>query len=321
MAANTEYVGGMIAAKENRLLKERIYRMCEVNLSDAFRMLQESSFGAGETVSSVYEYEKLILADEADTDAFIREYSPRKAMSEYLLSQRDFHNAKAIVKARYMGESYETFLAPRGMVEISEIEKAVEEGNFSRLPEDLGLAVTEATEYLLGDDVNGAEIGIIFDKAYFSHILKACRKERLLKKFISVKADMQNVLTAFRYGDIDRAKEAFVPGGKLTETEIETIISPDENGKVRVREDLEKFVQSCRKARAEGKPFSEAENMLSSFEEDSFYEKRYELKSAEPFLYYVFRRRAENENVRVIFVCLLNGFKEDDIKARLRASM
>ena len=39
----------------------------------------------------------------------------------------------------------------------------------------------------------------------------------------------------------------------------------------------------------------------------------------QPFLYYVFRRRAENADVRILFVCLLAGMKDYEIKARLRS--
>ena len=58
--------------------------------------------------------------------------------------------------------------------------------------------------------------------------------------------------------------------------------------------------------------------MLASCEAEYFAARRFELKKSEPFLYYAFRRRIENENVRILFVCLLAGMKEDEIKKRLR---
>ena len=46
--------------------------------------------------------------------------------------------------------------------------------------------------------------------------------------------------------------------------------------------------------------------------------KKYELDKDEPFVYYVYRRRIENANVRIVFACLLAGLNEQAIKARLR---
>lgn len=59
--------------------------------------------------------------------------------------------------------------------------------------------------------------------------------------------------------------------------------------------------------------------LRDSYETDFFAERKYELEKNQPFLYYVFRRRAESENVRIIFVCLLAGMRESEIKKRLRA--
>ena len=50
-----------------------------------------------------------------------------------------------------------------------------------------------------------------------------------------------------------------------------------------------------------------------------FAERKYELEKTEPFLYYVYRRRLECANVRIVFACLLAGVSEAEIKKRLRA--
>ena len=64
---------------------------------------------------------------------------------------------------------------------------------------------------------------------------------------------------------------------------------------------------------------TEAERELASLEFDFLDVKKYELKATQPFLYYVFRRRAENQNVRIVFACRLAGLGEQEIKRRLRA--
>ena len=98
MAKDTLYTNGVIAAREKYLLKDKILKLCDLDAEEALRAVCESGFGKNAEVASVYEYEKLVAADEAAIDGFIREYSPSRAEAEYLLTGRDFHNAKAAVK-------------------------------------------------------------------------------------------------------------------------------------------------------------------------------------------------------------------------------
>ena len=126
MAVDLSYTEGVIAAKDKYLLKDKILRLCEMTADDAFRSLLEYGFGGGaETTSSVFDYEKLIQAEEMALDGFILQYAPTKADAEYLLSPRDFHNAKALMKAKLLGADAEKMLASEGLIPISVLSAAV----------------------------------------------------------------------------------------------------------------------------------------------------------------------------------------------------
>lgn len=113
MAVDALFTDGIIAVREKLLLKDKIVRMCELSADDAFRMLAESGFGGAEA-ADVTQVEELVAADERAIDAFVREYAPSQTELHYLLGPRDFHNAKALVKAEALGISAEKLLAPRG---------------------------------------------------------------------------------------------------------------------------------------------------------------------------------------------------------------
>lgn len=100
MATDVLYTDGVIAAREKYLLKDKLVKLCESGPEDALRAVTESGFGKGTEIVSVYDYEKLVAADEAAIDAFILEYSPSEAEKTYLLAPRDFHNLKALLKDR-----------------------------------------------------------------------------------------------------------------------------------------------------------------------------------------------------------------------------
>lgn len=329
MAKDVLYTNGTIAVKEKYLLKEKIFRFCEMTAEDAFRSLLESGFGNGAEALSVYDYEALTAEEEKSLDDFIREYAPSEAEAEYLLAPRDFHNAKALLKAEYLGLDAEKMLAPEGRVPVSRISLCLKNGDFSPLGKELGGAMNEAASLFKEEeedgeerkDVSGAAIGGIFEKALYRHLSAVCSKSGLLKKLLSAKADMTNVITALRSSEKEYAERMYVGGGRLTEKQLSKLF--DKEGE-RAEHALDKtpyeaFYRKCFEAKKAGLPLTEGERILESFETDFFAAKKYELEKNQPFLYYVFRRRAETENIRIVFVCLLAGMREQEIKKRLRA--
>ena len=321
MGKDLTYTNGVIAVREKYLLKDKILKLCETGAEDALRSLLESGFGKGVEISTVYDYEKLVAADERSIDEFIREYAPSKAEMEYLLSPRDFHNAKALIKAVYLSLDIEKLLAPNGLVPAEKILQCIKDNALQPLNERLQEAIREAAKLFEEDKASGAEIGIIFEKAQFAHLSAACSKNPLLKRLIATKADMTNILTALRSDSRDYAEKCFVSGGKLTKDRLLKLFEED---KARVALGFKdtpyyEFVKSCLDAKAALLPLTQAEKIAESYEAEYFNAKKYELKRSQPFLYYVFRRRVENANVRILFVCLLSGMREQDIKRRLRA--
>ncbi len=323
MALDVMYTNGVIAAREKYLLKDKISRFAELSAEEAFRALVESGYGGGETVSSVYDYEKLVAQEERLVDEFILEYAPSEAERTYFLSPRDFHNVKALLKAAYLNESAEKMLAPDGEIPVKDLEKAVKEKDFSAFKEsnpELYEATRKALTAFEKENVSGAEIGEIFERANAERLYKIAGKNRALKKLLERKIDMINLLTAFRAGEEEIAKSKYLPCGKLDVKTLGLVFDENQENaeKAFKNTDYAAFVSRCFTAKKKGLPLTDAEKTLDSFEADYFYEKRYELKNKEPFLYYVFRRKAENANVRIVFVCLLAGLKEQDIKRRLR---
>ena len=318
------YTNGVIAAREKYLLNDKILKLCDLNAEEALRVVSESGFGKGAEAASVYEYEKLVSADEEAIDAFIREYAPSRAEAAYLLSPRDFHNAKAAVKAKYLNLDAESMLAPAGLIPVEVVVGCVNSGEYAQLGGVLGETVKQAA-LLFSDEneaeVSGAEIGVLFEKALYKHLHEACAGNSLLKKLLATKADMTNILTALRSADSEYAAKNYVSGGKLSENQLEMLFNEDTEKAVKAFKDTPyyDFVKKCIADKAAHLPLTSAERLLESYETEYFAAKKYELQKSQPFLYYVFRRRAENANVRILFVCLLAGMKDSEIKRRLRA--
>lgn len=318
---DTAYTSGVIAVREKYLLKDKLLRLCEVTAEEAFRLLLDNGFGGGaETTASVYEYEKLLTVHERETDAFIKEYAPSQSEKSYLLSPRDFHNAKALIKANFLGENPEKMLTGAGLIEIETLSACVNGGDFSALADTpyLKTACEKATA-LLEENPSGAKVGEIFEKALYAHLFSVAKGKRNLKKMLMQKVDMLNILITYRTGDIALAKDKYLSGGTLSPSDLETLLDIEKAKAHFTKTHYAEFVKLCLFAIEKGLPFTQAEKMLDGFETEYFAKRKYELRKSEPFLYYIYRRKAENANVRIVFACLLAGLKEKEIIGRLRA--
>lgn len=321
MAIDVTYTNGVIAAKEKYLLKDKIFRFAEMTAEDAFRSLVESGFGNGVACSNAYAFESLITAEESALDEFIRTYAPSLSERRYLLSPRDFHNAKALLKATYLKSNVEKMLAPKGEIDITVLETCVKNGEFSPLKENpyLQKACEQAWELLQGENVSGAEIGLIFEKSAYEYYTTLVKKNSVLKKLHAYRADMTNILTAFRAVSQEEAEKKYLSGGKLSIKQLSKLFLEETKALEEFSTtEFKDFVADCFDAKNKGMPYSVAEKMRDGYEVAYFNEIKYDLKRNEPFLYYVFRRRMENVNVRILFVCLLAGLEESEIKKRLR---
>lgn len=310
---DSAYTNGVIAVKEKKLLKDKLVKMCSMSVDEAFRLLLDSGFGGDPSLDA----EELILADEREIDAFIREYAPADEVEEYLLSSRDFHNAKAIVKAHYLKTDPKPMLGGDGKFSAEEITRLIDTGDTEKLGKELGGAIEEAETLLEGENPSGAEAGFVFDRAQFAYLSRVLKKFGTCRRLLVRRADMTNLLTCFRAENAEEAQKFFVTGGNLSKEKLACVYEGEDAVlKAFEKSEYKDFVKKL--VAASGGGFTEAERMLESFETDFFAEKPYELSGQGNFLYYIFRRRAENENVRIVFVCLRAGLSEAEIRKRLR---
>ncbi len=313
---DSAYTNGVIAVREKRLLKDKLVKACAASEEEAMRLFFESGFGGGDFSLDA---ENAVLADERETDAFIREYAPSREAVEYLLAPRDFHNAKAVVKARYLNSDETPFVGSEGNFSLAELKKAIETGEPEPLGKELVGAIEEARALLQGESPAGAEIGFLFDKALYAYLLRVTKKNGVCRKLTVRRIDMINLLTCFRAQSAEQAEKFLIEGGLVPKEKLVTVFGGTEEAlKAFDKSEYKKFVKKLCAAREGAMPYTEAEKTLESFETDFFAEKPYELSGEGNFLYYVFRRRAENENVRIVLVGLRAGLSETEIKKRLR---
>lgn len=333
------YANGVIAAKEKYFLGDKLLRLIETDAASALRALKESGFGgendgAENANFSSDETETLIAAEEAKTNAFIREYAGSEAEKEYFLAPLDCHNVKAYFKAKLTGAEETKMLAPEGALAVKKIAEAFETEDYSLLPAYLALAVAEAEKACEGGAAGkGAEVGAAFEKALYAHLFEICKgagkARRALRGALKEKADLTNLVTALRSGSAETAAGQYVPCGALSAEDFSFCFAENTEQAEKLynkacasasgskKKTLKTVYELYRIAKESGS-VAEAEKRLAETEIRLFEARKYELSGSEPFLYYVLRRKTECANVRAAMVCLNAGMKESEIKKRLR---
>ena len=322
MVKDVTYINGVIAVKETALLGGKLIKMCSATAEEAFRTLTESGFGRGSAARSAFEYEKLLEEDLDEINSFVREYAPSEAEKAYFLAPFDFHNAKALLKSKYTGASPQPMLAPDGLIPCATIARCVENTDYSPLYGRLKEACENAEKLFSNEEkyVSGAEIGVEFSRAEYACLAESCKSNSTLEKFVVRKADMTDILSAFRSKTAEYALNNALFCGKLTKKHIEDLF---EDNAQKVLDFYKNspylgFVKICLEARENGGKLTRAELERDNAETAELSLRRHELKSKEPFIYYVLRRRAENADLRIIFVCLAAGLGEAEIISHLR---
>ena len=316
MRYDTVFTNGVVKSRERFLLGDKIERMADGTLAEAFRVLKESGFGGDAVADSDADVDLLIRAEERAVNAFIREYAPDDKTEAFLLADYDFHNAEALVKCRYAGASEEKTLGEEGVYTVEELKKVIDGEPCERKVDGILLkTVAAAVEDFSEGIANGFTVDCTFKRGLFEYMQKSARGKKL-KEILSGRADAANVSSALRSRDFTLAEKMLVAGGKLPVSHIKELCEqPYEALK---QGDFEDWIKEAVIASERAMPLTQAEKRNDDLALELLFLTRYEMIGFEPFLLYVLRRRAEIRNVRIVTVSLAAGLSPQQIRNKLR---
>lgn len=296
--------------------RERLGRMIDSGDADeALRIALESGFGGGSTS----DMEAAVVYEEQQLAGFIRDCAPSEKIKTYLLSEYDYHNAEALMKAKYLKVPTDGMLRPSGRCDVTAMREKIFKDEYCDFSAPLREALESAdSEFLNG--TGGLRINSIFTRALYRELREAARGEHPLAEICDFRIDTLNIQTALRARNLALAEEMFVPGGTLDEYLLHRICedSPEAilaDFKVSL---YQEYVGSALEALAEGRPFVDCENMADSYAVRLLKQDRFLLEGFYPFYLYCLYKANELKNVRIILVGLNNGATAGEIRGRLR---
>lgn len=159
-------------AKESNLFsQERLQRMMECNnIDDAVRILIEVNY-AGGMVGDSNNFYDLLMEEERIVTAFVREVAPENVGFECFFLRNDYHNIKALFKAKYGKiEDLTPLILPDGNFSFKELKESMESDklNFSPYLVEAVKTITRAFETGKGSP---RLIDVELDKAMYKDIV------------------------------------------------------------------------------------------------------------------------------------------------------
>lgn len=315
------FANAVAKSKEKNLFSgERLLRLIEcTSLDDAVRVLAEVNYGGGVVIDDSANFEKILKAEEALTDGFLRSLKSEGKGTECFLLVSDYHNVKAILKSIYGGAELAPMLAAEGLYDIS------------WLQEKLALDVPAINPYIDSAIIEIKKafdtkksprlIDTLIDKAMFRDIASRLADKNTdahIKKYFVSLADLTNIDSFLRVTAIGAGfgffEASFAEGGSIPIDTFQKVY----NGADGLAELVKGTPYSLFAARY-------AEGGLAGFGAardgyllDIFRAAKNDMFSAAPIAGYYLGKKQEIRMLRIALVCIKSGVSKQEIKKRMR---
>lgn len=316
------FINAVAKAKENTLFtEERLNRMANArDINEAVRILTEANYGGGLIVDDALDYEKILAAEYARLNEFLRSVPVKDIGFECFYIKSDYHNVKALLKAFYQGENAEHMLLPGGFYDIKELGEKLKLDDLNINP-----YIDEAVKEIRKTFANGVKsprlIDILLDKAMYKDIanrLASKNVDRYVKDYFTLFIDCINVSLFVRSAAIG-AKPAFfvsnfIEGGSITH---KTLI--DFYPSVQKLSEYLRYTPAGKLAqKINEKDMSSFDTARDNMLLDIFKENKHDVFSVAPSMGYYLAKINEIQTIRVVLVCIKNGVDRAEIKKRMR---
>lgn len=322
MKKDNLYVAAVCKSREKNLIgKERLDRMTDCDSGeDGLRILKEAQFGGDTQIDGAYDFEKLIAYETNSLYEFLKEYCPNDKFLRYCFAERDFHNAEVLLRSKKLRLDKSAMLLPDGYLQSEDIEKCIDDRNYSSLPKHLTYALKTTDELFENGEASGYKISDVFAKSLNDAKLYYSSFNKKLHALCVWETDAKNIAISLRSGSFDKAKDGFLKGGKLSETVLKDVFDKnfDKLSENKEFKDYTDLIDTFSRLNA-GEPLIGFEQVLNGHALKELKKDKYEVVDGiQPLILYYYYRLNEIANVRTIMVGLNNGIDKEQIKQRVR---
>ena len=314
------YAVAKIKVKENHLLTNSNLEQfaSEDSIERIVSVLREKGYDF-DMIERYEDYEIVLEKTEENLYKLVKEILEEDDIVKIFLSKNDYYNIKLALKSQIQGKEYTNKLLNSGTILKENILEIMENKEYDRLDKSMKQAIEEVIN-LYEKTKEPFIIDAILDKACFSNMKKLAQQlnNEFIVTYIEKLIDITNIKTFFRIRKIYKDKyileASYIEGGKISlNTFIENLEEDEQNLKYKFigfSDTIEQAIYNY--------------NNLDKFCDNYImnYMKNAKLKSLtiEPILAYIYAKKTEFKNIRIVFTGKLNNICTEKIKERLRES-
>ena len=326
---DTDYleISARIKAMENSLLtRERMELLLGAHSDEeAARILQECGYPA----FSADRPEEMDAALSAAREATLEDLGAGVPDSRYLdifKLKYDYHNAKAILKARAVGTDPDSMLMDLGRVPVGELKEAVASGDDVNLPAKLAAAIAEAGDVL--DTTRDPQLSdMVLDRWYYRDMMAEAEDtgSDFLAGYVRISIDAANLralVRTLRMGkNADFLQGVLFEHGDLAVESLLEIAAAGGSGlaELYASTDLKAAAESGAEALSGG-PLTEFEKRCDDAVSDYLSGAQFVPFGEAPLVGYLAARETEYTNLRILLMGKKAGLAPEIIRSRLRES-
>lgn len=323
------FCSALIRASEKTLMPwSEMTRAAEApDFNGAISVLTENGYDSGKMPENPRDFVKMLAEEEQKAYDFVFSSLPDPTELELFKYPKDYHNAKAVLKAEFLGIDPEKYMTGGGSFEPKIMASMIRERNFIFMRTEMKEAVERAAE-MFGKGQDPQEIDIILDKACYKQMLgdAVATKNDFLINYVRLLIDILNVVTFIRLRQIGKPwtffSKVFLDGGHISE---KVFTGGYEENYHKLAEKFkpygfEEIVEKGGNRVKETGMYSLLEKLCDNKRIEYIKNAKYISFGFEPAAAYLVAKESEIKNLRIIFTGKIAGTPKEVILERLRES-
>lgn len=318
------YTNARVKTLENTLLSsEKLTRLssCE-SLDDGIKILIESGYG-GSIAAETNDFEVILQAEDKKLCDFLKEAMPKNSGLESFLIKNDYHNAKALTKAKYLRlDDAEFMLCPKGLLEIEVLKEKIFADSYSSFSPIMQKALSTIDNQIANGDKSPRMIDCVVDIAMYKEIMQIVGASKVASviKYWKTNIDFCNISNFVRCKNIDAEfsffEQNFILAGSWDKAFFESAYS----------QPLSEFIEKLRYSEYASvvlealtqKDMTLFEKNWDNYCQQIFSKDKNDIFSVAPIAGFFVAKKIEIKVVRMILILLKIKADKTLIKQRLR---
>lgn len=327
---DTDYlaISARVKAMETTLLTwERMMQILDARTeAEALKMVQESGY-PNLTATDPEALDQVLSAAREEMLSDLISGAPDPRYIELFKIKYDYHNVKAILKAKAMGVSPDRMLMDMGRVSPATLREAMDAGELDTLPAMLAAATAEAKAVL--DTTRDPQLSdIVLDRWFYRDLASVAEEtgSEFLDGYVKVQIDAANLRVLVRTLRMGKSaaflQSILFEGGEVAPDQLMQVAAAGGSGltELYAAGSLEEAA-AAGAAALQGGALTEFEKLCDDAVNDYLAGAQFVPFGEAPLVAYLAARETEFTNLRILLIGRSTGLAPEVIRTRLRRSI